>query len=133
MVSLIDSSVWIDFTRVRSPLALRQFILPFIQDPDAVLAEPVVFEVMRGASDQETRQLTAQFQTLPVLSTPSSLWNDATALGRMCRKAGFTAGAFDLVIAAIAVHHEAALITFDRDFQAIAGVCNLRIKLLRRP
>ncbi len=32
MTLLLDSSLWIDFTRARSPLALKQFIAPFVLD-----------------------------------------------------------------------------------------------------
>jgi hypothetical protein len=35
------SSLWIDFTRPRSPLAFEHFIAPCVLDPQAHLAEPV--------------------------------------------------------------------------------------------
>jgi hypothetical protein len=35
------SSLWIDFTRTCSPVALQQFIAPCVLDPQAHLAEPV--------------------------------------------------------------------------------------------
>lgn len=41
MTLLLDSSLWIDFTRARSPLVLKQFIAPFVLDPVAHLAELV--------------------------------------------------------------------------------------------
>ncbi len=133
MPSLIDSSLWIDFTRPRSSQALKKFIAPFILDPGAALAEPVVFEVLRYAMDHEVRQLQAQFQTIPLLATPATLWDSAAKLGQKCRKAGVNAGAMDLVIAVVAMHHGAELITFDADFQRMAGVCGLRVKVLVRP
>jgi predicted nucleic acid-binding protein len=37
------------------------------------------------------------------------------------------------MIAAIAIHHDAELITFDTDFKEIGKVCDLRLKLLQRP
>ncbi|MCY2966441.1 MAG: hypothetical protein NT069_22885 [Planctomycetota bacterium] len=40
---LIDTSLWFDFTRSRPPRTLKQFIAPFILDPDAHLAEPIAF------------------------------------------------------------------------------------------
>jgi hypothetical protein len=58
MASLIDTSLWIDFTRVRSPQTLKQFIAPYILHPDAHLAEPVTFEILRHATPAEVRQLT---------------------------------------------------------------------------
>ena len=43
MTLLLDTSLWIDVTRARSPAALKQFIAPFVHDPAAHLAEPVRF------------------------------------------------------------------------------------------
>jgi predicted nucleic acid-binding protein len=133
MAQLIDTSLWIDFTRARSPRALKRFIAPFILDPDAHLAEPVVFEMLRQASALEAKQLTQQFQTLPLLSTPADLWTAAAQLGQECRRKNFTIGSLDLLLATIALHHSAEIITFDDDFQKIAGVSKLRTKLIQRP
>ena len=133
MPALIDSSLWIDFTRARSPRALKQFIAPYILAPEAALAEPIIYEVLRYATDQEVRAIEAQFQTMPCLQTPEDLWSWAAKLGQSCRKTGINAGALDLLIATVAIHHDAELITFDRDFEAIAGACALRVKLLQRP
>jgi len=126
MATLLDTSLWIDFTRSRSPQALKRFIAPFILQPDAHLAEPVVFEVLRHATAAESKQLAQQFQTLPMLLTPPDLWTRAAALGQLCRQKNITVGALDLLIAGIALHHGA-------DFQKIAGVSPLCVKLLVRP
>lgn len=133
MPTLIDSSLWIDFTRTRSPKALKQFILPYILAPHAAVSEPIVFEVMRHATDREIPPLEAQFNTLPLLAAPVDLWKRAATLGQACRNAGVTAGSLDLLIATVAIHHDAELVTFDEDFQPIAQVCKLRLKLLCRP
>jgi len=133
MPTLIDTSLWVDFTRVRSSLAVKQFIAPFVLDPDAHLAEPVTFEVLRNASAAEAIQIGRRFQTLPTLTTPADLWIQATHLGQACRRKGFNVAALDLLIAAIAIHHGAELITFDGDFQHIAGVSGLQVNLLVRP
>ena len=132
MPTLIDTSVWVHFTRARSPRALKLLIAPYILSPDAVVAEPVMFEVLRHATQQEMGPLQAQLRTFPVLSTPVDLWQHAARLGQACRKAGATAGSLDLLIAAVALQHNAELITFDADFQFIARACRLRVKLLHR-
>ena len=133
MSTLIDTSLWIDFTRARSPASLKQFIAPYILHPDAHLSDPVCFEVLRHATPQESRQLNRQFQTFPVLAVPTDLWSVAATLGRQCRQQGFTIGSLDLLIATVAQHHSATLITFDDDFQRIATLSNLQVKLLQRP
>ena len=133
MPTLIDTSLWIDFTRARSPKNLKHFIAPFILHPDAHLAEPVAFEILRHATPAENAQLTQQFQTLPMLPTPADLWIRAADLGRACRQAGITVGALDLLIAAVALEHSAEVVTFDPDFEKIAAVSSLQVKLLIRP
>ncbi len=130
---LIDSSLWIDFTRARSPKWVKQFIAPYILAPDAALAEPIEYEVLRHATDAEIPVLQAQFQTMPLIKTPDDLWASAAKLGQSCRRKGINAGSLDLLIASVAIQHDAELITFDGDFQRIAGACKLRVKLLQRP
>ena len=132
MARLIDSSLWVDFTRSKSPLALKTLIQPWILDPLACLCEPIVFEVLRHATPQEQKWIEAQFETLPLLQTPDHLWRDATRLGQQCRAAGCNAGSLDLIIAALSIHHDAELITFDADYLAIARVSKLRILHLSR-
>ena len=108
MARLIESSLWVDFTRSKSPLALKTLIQPWILDPLACLCEPIAFEVLRHATPQEQKWINAQFETLPFLPTPDRLWHDATRLGQLCRAAGFNAGSLDLAIARsskLRVHH----------------------------
>ena len=133
MTLLLDTSLWIDFTRARSPASLKQFIAPFILDPEAHLAEPVRFELLRSARPDETRQLTAQFATLPLLSTPVDLWEQAIELGQACRQIGQTVLSLDLLVAVVALHHNALLVSFDADFETIAAVSDLRLQRLERP
>lgn len=105
MVTLIDTSLWIDFTRTRSPRELKQLIAPYILHPEAHLAEPVTFEVLRHATPEENRQLTQHFQTFPLLETPTDLWPKAACLGQACRKQGISTGSLDLLIASVALHY----------------------------
>ena len=133
MTLLLDTSLWIDFTRTRSPVALKQRIAPYVLDPAAHLAEPVRFEVLRAARPAEARLLEAQFDTLPLLATPADLWQQAINLGQACRQIGRTVLSLDLLIAAIALHHNAVLVSFDADFEAIASVSALRLQRLSRP
>jgi predicted nucleic acid-binding protein len=133
MARLIDSSLWIDLTRARSPRALKAFIAPHVNDSDACLAEPIAFEVLRHATDDEASRLTPQFETMPLLASPADLWGRGAELGRECRRAGVTAGSIDLLIAAVALYHSAELVTFDADFRRIVVVSGLRLELLERP
>ena len=133
MPTLIDTSLWIDFTRARSPRTLKRFIAPFILDPAAHLAEPITFELLRHATPAEAKQLAQQFQTLPTLATPPLLWSQAADLGQACRQKNILVNSLDLLISTIAIHHGAEVVTFDADFQKIASVSKPQVKVLKRP
>ena len=133
VTTLIDASLWIDFTRPRSPAGLKQFIAPYLLDPTAHVAEPIAFEVLRHATPKERAQLIQQFETYPRLATPPDLWTRATKLGQLCRDKGHTIGALDLLIASVALAHDALIITFDGDYQALTTIAGVQTKLLRRP
>jgi len=133
VITLIDSSLWIDFTRHRSPERLKQFIAPYLFDASAHVAPPIMFELLRDASEPEFRALTSYLATYPTLSTPDNLWHQAATLGRRCRKAGHTASSLDLLIATVAMAHDAELVTLDEHFVKIGKCGGPQVKLLRRP
>ncbi len=133
MATLIDSSLWIDFTRARSPRTLKLFIAEYVFAPDVALAEPVVFELFRYASDDEAAHLQQQFRHLPVISTPNDLWSAGVELGQSCRRIGVNPNSIDLLIAVVAIHHGAEIVTFDAGFKDIARASELKVKLLKRP
>ena len=124
---------WIDFTRSRSPGELKEFIAPFILDPQTHLAEPVRFELLRSARPNEIPLLEAQFATIHCLETPGDVWSRAILLGQGCQQIGRRVASLDLVVAAVALHHEATVVTFDGDFEAIASVSKLKVQRLQRP
>lgn len=132
MLKLIDTSLWIDFTRPASPQRLRDFVFTYIVAPQACVAEPVVFEATRYASARELEQMRAVFGEMLLLPAPQDLWQRAATLGQTCRSRGITVGAMDLLIATVAMYHGAELITFESDFVQIATVSSLAVHRLER-
>ncbi len=133
MARLIETSLWIDFVRKKSPMEHKAFIEPWILDADALICEPVAFEVLRHATVKERTQIEEQFSTLPLLKTPATLWRDAASLGRRCRDKGVNIGSMDLMIAALAHHNKAEIVTFDADYARIAEISGIKVMLLERP
>lgn len=133
MDRLIDSTLWIDSVRPKSPAALKAQADGWIVESDAVTCEPVTFELLRNARLAERRGLQVRFATLPMLPTPGYLWRGALSLGQRCRDCGFTVGPFDLLIATVALPHDAEIITFDGDYSFIAEAePALRVQVLTR-
>ena len=86
MAKLIDTGLLIDLTRSRSPKVLKEFIAPFVDDVEACVADPIIFELVRGATDAEVQLLTEYFNNLRRLPSPDGLWKAAADLGRTYRK-----------------------------------------------
>jgi predicted nucleic acid-binding protein len=132
MTNLVDSSLWIDYFRLKTPLAVKSQIDQIANNPDIVTCEPMLFELLRAASQAESARIEEYFATVPVLPTPQTLWTDARSLGQKCSNSGFLPRAMDLLITQIGLHHGATITTFDDHFRRIGAVCPLKLNLLSR-
>ena len=133
MERLIDASIWIDFTRARTPRPLREQARALVDAPDACLCEPVAFELLRASIASERPGLEQRFATMHWLAMPPDFWREATLLGQRCRDCGLTVGALDLLIATVALAHEVEIITFDADYSLLAQAePKLRVQVLAR-
>jgi predicted nucleic acid-binding protein len=127
---LIDASAFIEFlnrTGSREDILIEQLIL---NNEDIVLADITLIEILQGIkTDREYREVKASLLTFPILSLKSpDSYIAAAELFRKCRKRGLTIrSTIDLLIAQISLEHGATLLHNDRDFEAIAQVCDIRI------
>ena len=84
---------------------------------------PVQLELWNGARGERERKVLRQFaDTLPELSIDEGVWRQAYDLARQARAQGVTVPAVDVLIAACARHHGAAIETADKDFGLLASV-----------
>ena len=133
MERLIDTSLWIELGRRHVPPVIRLQAQSEIARPGGCLCDPVIFELRRGSRFEERRKLEREFTKFRLLPSPHDLWLQAALLGQRCRDRGFTVGALDLLIATVARHHDAEIITFDADFSLIAQAePKLRVQVLAR-
>src|SRR5947208_2952007 len=79
---LIDSTLWVDYFRSKTPLSVKQQIIQFVDAAEAALCEPVRFEIVRAALRRERSRIELAFATLPLLPSPSNLWQAAALLGQ---------------------------------------------------
>ena len=132
MTVLIDSSLWVDYFRTRTPAKIKQQTIAFIDSPEAFLCEPVKFEILRASLRNERSRIETTFATVPLLPTPKDLWHRSAALGERCVDAGFIVPAIDLLIAQVCLEHDAEVVTFDAHFAELGRVAPLKVRLLRR-
>ena len=133
MVKVIDSCVWIDFLSSRTPQPVRELAARSLLEESAALCEPVQFEVLRGCERKMRAGVQERMATVPMLATPPDLWRAGLDLGLKCYDHGLVLNSMDLLIAALCLHHGAVLLTFDRHFQKMAEVTELRVEWLERP
>ena len=133
MGQVIDTCVWIDHLRKGTPEATRQLADDALNESDALLCEPVRFELLYGASRRERPLLLRRLETMPLLPTPLQLWPEAEALAILACDAGLRVPTVDLLIATICIRHNAVLTTFDTHFGKLAKLSRLRVNLLNRP
>lgn len=133
MGRVIDTCVWIDFFRPETPAPIRQLAHDWINTSDAQLCEPIRFELLTGVGSQQRNQLEDFLATMPLLPTPTDLWLQTTHLGSCLSERGIRIAPVDLCIAAICLHHEAELVTFDAHFQQISEIAPLKLIHLVRP
>lgn len=127
---IIDASAFIEFlnrTGSRADTMIEQLIR---NNDDVALADITLTEILQGIrDDKEYQQVKSSLLTFPILSLKSAeSYVSAAELYRKCRKKGLTVrSTVDLLIAQIAMEYQASLLHNDRDFDAIAQVCDLRI------
>jgi predicted nucleic acid-binding protein len=118
--------------RCRTPPDQKRLVLPHLLAPSARLVEPIAFALLRHASPTEAEQMTARFAATPMLLAPPNLWTLAASLGQECRRTKLPIGAHELLLAAIAIHHDAEIVTFNEDYRRVAAISTLRVRLIRR-
>jgi hypothetical protein len=120
---LVDTSAWIEFFRGRDPFA--SLVDEALATNEAALCGPIATEIRRGLlNERERKSVLPLLEACHFLSAPDQLWVEAGDLGFALRRRGLTPKTLDLLIAAHALGHSAALLTLDRDFVAMqkAGV-----------
>ena len=114
---LIDTSSWIHMLRPNGDPAVRRRVEAALTGGHACWCPLVQLELWNGARGGREQEVLREFaRALPELSIDEAVWREAYDLAKRARARGITVPAADLVIAACARHHGAALETADTDF-----------------
>ena len=116
-MKLVDSSAWIHCLRRRGRADVVDGVRRLVESGDAAWCPVIRLELWNGVGDENDRRILRDFeQTLPELPITDEVWTEAYALASRCRKAGKTAPAVDVLIAACARHHGVDLEHADNHF-----------------
>lgn len=127
---LVDTSAFIEFLN-RTGSREDRIVEQLVADNDEIAIPDIsLTEILQGIRDeQEYAEVKSSLLTFPILSlTNTNSYIAAADLYRKCRKKGATVrSTVDLLVAQIAVEHKATLLHNDRDFDAIAKICDLKL------
>jgi predicted nucleic acid-binding protein len=120
-VILVDTSAWIHMLRPDGDEAIRARVQRALETGEACWCAMVRLELWNGAGGEREKKVLRDFdRLLPELPTTDAVWSEAAELARKARAHAVTVPAADLLIAACAHHHGAALETADTDFALLA-------------
>ncbi len=123
---LADTSVWIQLDLGRAPTTLARHVSLLVEAGRLVTAGPIKLEVLQGArSEAAYRRIRRELDALPEIPVTGDLWERAAFLGHRLARRGLTVIGMDLLIAALAIAHDCALLHLDKDFDRIRQVAPL--------
>lgn len=127
---LADSSAWIEYLRATESDTDLQLDRLLRGGARVATTDLVLLEVLAGAQtqDRQDRWQGLLYACEYLRSQPPLDYEAGAAIYRTCRRGGETVRALsDCVIAAIAMRCKAAILTKDRDFEAIARHVELEL------
>ena len=123
---LIDTSVWIDVFRGKTP-ALAALVKTLLEDERAVLCDVVTAEIRVGLRASERRKVVSLLEAVTAIPVTPADWAEAGDLGSSLRSSGRTLPLTDLLIAVLCIRSGFELLTLDDHFSGIEGLLLVRL------
>ena len=119
-MTLIDTSSLVHFLRRQGDPDVKERVRSILRGGDAALCSMIRLELAMGvASAKDSKQVDALCEAMIPLPVNDAVWTEAERLGRECRELGQPVPASDLVIAATAFVHGAAVEAEDGHFRLL--------------
>lgn len=117
---LVDTSSWIHMLRADGDRTVRARVESLLQAGSACWCPMIRLELWNGAGGDRDKKALRDFERLlRELPITDEVWDAAYALAQKARRAGETAPASDVLIAACAQFHDVPLEHCDSDFERL--------------
>ncbi len=114
-MTIVDTSVWIDYFRVQSQ-GLVSALNSLLDEDRVALAVPIRIEILSGASKKEGQTLKRLLEALPIFFPTDLTWQRMEEWVEAGLNRGERFGTLDLLIAAICHEQNVPLWSLDKDF-----------------
>jgi hypothetical protein len=130
---LVDTSAWITGFRRTGHPGLKEFLRYCISSGFAATCPVVILELLQGCKTEAERDnLRIKLESLDVFPITQPTWERLYELGFSLGRAGLTLPTTDLIIAAVALEHDAIVVHQDQHYELIGRHSRLRTKHFRQ-
>ncbi|MEM6910089.1 MAG: PIN domain-containing protein [Verrucomicrobiota bacterium] len=123
MITLIDSSAWIEATRKDGDPETTKEVTILLETSQAAMTEPVWMEVYRGLNGKkENARFVSARALCHWLHFDAECWEEATQVGRLCLRSGLNIPLGDILVFSCAERHGVDLLERDRHFAMLRKI-----------
>jgi predicted nucleic acid-binding protein len=114
---LIDTSAWVEALRKDGNPAIQSQVKHVLLSGEGATCAMVMLELWNGAHGEYERSQLRRFgDAFIFLSIDEAVWKESWDFAQACRTNGLTIPSTDLLIIAVALHHNAEIIHSDKHF-----------------
>jgi hypothetical protein len=115
---IVDTSIWIEYFKN------NQKYVPFIEDnlnlENILISGPIISELLHGVkSEKEYKLLSESISAVPYAECVYDDWIKTGETLYNLKKKGITVPLTDILISAIAIRHDASVLSLDKHFKSI--------------
>jgi tRNA(fMet)-specific endonuclease VapC len=119
---IVDTSVWIEFFRVRGS-QITNHLKQLLRSGKVAITGMILAEIIQGIkSPRESAAVKKSLESLPFIDTSKEMWQLAGEISASLRKKGITIPLSDILIGVIAIEKSYEIFTMDRHFDSIPNV-----------
>ncbi|GAH24326.1 unnamed protein product [marine sediment metagenome] len=122
---LIDTSIWIDYFKNKSPI-LSEKVDKILSEDEVYVPKIVIAELIQGAKSEKEISIIEDFiDAFNIIDQKEDSWLKAGKLSYNLKKKGETINLIDCYIAVIAQEHNCQIFTLDKHFKEIQKVTKI--------
>lgn len=123
---LVDTSIWIEYFKANPDVV--GFMEKHMLEDTVCIVGIIVSELIQGIkSEREREMIRSNLDAINYIDMKFEDWIKTGDLSNMLRKSGLTLPLTDIAIAAAAIGNNLMLVTRDKHFKQVPGLCMMEL------